>query len=90
MILKQVYAIGNPFALDHTLTQGIISGLGRELNTGILSIKNVIQTGRCRRVWLGWSAEGWWEKGWVEVHPWWHGKGAVHWYPVDQERHSHR
>jgi len=31
---QKTYAIGNPFGLDHTLTQGIISGLGRELNTG--------------------------------------------------------
>ena len=30
----QVYAIGNPFGLDHTLTSGIISGLNRELATG--------------------------------------------------------
>jgi S1-C subfamily serine protease len=29
-----VFAIGNPFGLDHTLTSGIISGLNRELNTG--------------------------------------------------------
>eukprot|EP00879_Flechtneria_rotunda_P011462 GHRR01011975.1.p1 GENE.GHRR01011975.1~~GHRR01011975.1.p1 ORF type:complete len:381 (+),score=125.00 GHRR01011975.1:902-2044(+) len=41
---QRVYAIGNPFGLDHTLTQGIISGLGRELNTGLYPIKNVIQT----------------------------------------------
>ncbi|CAJ1936593.1 unnamed protein product [Cylindrotheca closterium] len=38
-------AIGNPFGLDHTLTQGIISGLGREVRspTG-RPISNVIQT----------------------------------------------
>ena len=28
---QQVYAIGNPFGLDHTLTSGIISGTGREI-----------------------------------------------------------
>lgn len=28
---QQVYAIGNPFGLDHTLTSGIISGTEREL-----------------------------------------------------------
>lgn len=42
----QVYAIGNPFGLDQTLTQGIVSGLGRELPispTGV-PISNVIQT----------------------------------------------
>mmetsp|Transcript_6431 Transcript_6431/g.9471 ORF Transcript_6431/g.9471 Transcript_6431/m.9471 type:complete len:484 (+) Transcript_6431:66-1517(+) len=38
-------AIGNPFGLDHTLTSGIISGLGREVKspTG-QPISNVIQT----------------------------------------------
>ena len=44
---RRVYAIGNPFGLDHTLTQGIISGVGRELQTpgprGI-PIRNVLQT----------------------------------------------
>eukprot|EP01024_Parvocaulis_polyphysoides_P000739 TRINITY_DN10194_c0_g3_i3.p1 TRINITY_DN10194_c0_g3~~TRINITY_DN10194_c0_g3_i3.p1 ORF type:complete len:358 (+),score=53.87 TRINITY_DN10194_c0_g3_i3:496-1569(+) len=40
-----VYAIGNPFGLDHTLTTGIISGTGREISS--LSgrpIQGVIQT----------------------------------------------
>jgi S1-C subfamily serine protease len=38
-------AIGNPFGLDHTLTVGVISGLGREVKspTG-QPITNVIQT----------------------------------------------
>jgi len=44
LVGQRVFAIGNPFGLDHTLTQGIISGLGRELSTGLSSIKNVIQT----------------------------------------------
>ena len=35
---------GNPFGLDHTLTAGIISGLGRELSTEGGVIQNVIQT----------------------------------------------
>jgi len=38
-------AIGNPFGLDHTLTGGIISGLGREVKSPIgRPISNVIQT----------------------------------------------
>jgi len=38
-------AIGNPFGLDHTLTAGIISGLGREVKSPIgRPINNIIQT----------------------------------------------
>ncbi len=42
---RRVLAIGNPFGLDRTLTQGIISSLGRTLKTenGRL-IKGIIQT----------------------------------------------
>jgi S1-C subfamily serine protease len=42
---QSVFAIGNPFGLDQTLTTGVISALGREFNsrTG-RPIKNVIQT----------------------------------------------
>lgn len=44
LVGQRVFAIGNPFGLDHTLTQGIISGLNRQLNTGLFPIRNVIQT----------------------------------------------
>ncbi|MBN1805901.1 MAG: trypsin-like peptidase domain-containing protein [Sedimentisphaerales bacterium] len=42
---QKVFAIGNPFGFDHTLTTGIISGLGREIEsvTG-RPIQGVIQT----------------------------------------------
>mmetsp|Transcript_18687 Transcript_18687/g.33444 ORF Transcript_18687/g.33444 Transcript_18687/m.33444 type:complete len:533 (+) Transcript_18687:41-1639(+) len=43
---QSVYAIGNPFGLDHTLTRGIISGLTRDMQspgTGRF-ISDVIQT----------------------------------------------
>ena len=38
-------AIGNPFGLDHTLTVGVVSGIGREVKSPIgRPISNVIQT----------------------------------------------
>jgi S1-C subfamily serine protease len=42
---QKVFAIGNPFGLDHTLTTGVISALGREIRsvTG-RAIRDVIQT----------------------------------------------
>jgi S1-C subfamily serine protease len=42
---QKVFAIGNPFGFDQTLTSGIISGLGREI-TGATNrpIRGVIQT----------------------------------------------
>ena len=42
---QKVLAIGNPFALERTLTVGIVSGLGRPIqNTANHIIKNMIQT----------------------------------------------
>lgn len=42
---QSALAIGNPFGLDHTLTSGIISGLGREVRSPIgRPISNVIQS----------------------------------------------
>ena len=42
---QKVFAIGNPFGLDQTMTTGIVSALGREINsvTG-RTIQDVIQT----------------------------------------------
>ena len=42
---QKVFAIGNPFGLDQTLTTGIISALNREMEAGTgRTIKGVIQT----------------------------------------------
>jgi S1-C subfamily serine protease len=42
---QSAYAIGNPFGLDHTLTVGVVSGIGREVKGPIgRPITNVIQT----------------------------------------------
>jgi len=42
---QSVLAIGNPFGLDYTLTQGIVSALGRDVNGyGGRPIKDCIQT----------------------------------------------
>jgi S1-C subfamily serine protease len=42
---QSALAIGNPFGLDYTLTEGIISALGREINAANnIKIKDVIQT----------------------------------------------
>jgi S1-C subfamily serine protease len=45
LVGQSVYAIGNPFGFDHTLTTGVISGLGREIRAGNgRRISDVIQT----------------------------------------------
>ncbi len=45
LVGQSLLAIGNPFGLDHTLTSGIVSGLGREMLTAYgTPIKDVIQT----------------------------------------------
>lgn len=42
---QSVYAIGNPFGLDQTLTTGIVSALGREIQSSNgVPIRDVIQT----------------------------------------------
>ena len=42
---QNVYAIGNPFGLDHTLSTGVVSGLGREIpSIGGRPIQGAIQT----------------------------------------------
>jgi len=42
---QSMYAIGNPFGLDHTLTTGVISTLSRSIDTEDgMSIKDLIQT----------------------------------------------
>ena len=42
---QTVFAVGNPFGLDHTLTVGVVSALGRELRSpGGRIIRDVIQT----------------------------------------------
>ncbi|MCB0329836.1 MAG: trypsin-like peptidase domain-containing protein [Bdellovibrionales bacterium] len=42
---QKVFAIGNPFGLDQTLTTGVISGIGREISSATgRPIQGVIQT----------------------------------------------
>lgn len=45
LVGQKAFAIGNPFGLDHTLTTGVVSGLGREITgrTG-RPISGIIQT----------------------------------------------
>jgi S1-C subfamily serine protease len=42
---QKVIAVGNPFGLDHTVTKGIVSALGRSmLGAGDVTIRDMIQT----------------------------------------------
>lgn len=42
---QSTIAIGNPFGMDHTLTTGVVSALGREIESpGNVKIRDVIQT----------------------------------------------
>jgi S1-C subfamily serine protease len=42
---QKVIAIGNPFGLDHTVTTGIVSAIGREVEgAGGVTIREIIQT----------------------------------------------
>ncbi|CAK9054696.1 unnamed protein product [Durusdinium trenchii] len=41
---QSVYAIGNPFGLDHSMSKGIISGKSRTLDIGERPIQGCIQT----------------------------------------------
>ena len=44
-LLLQVLAIGNPFGLDYTLTTGVVSALGRDVDgIGGRPIKGCIQS----------------------------------------------
>ena len=45
MVGQRAYAMGSPFGLDHTLTVGVVSALGREcVGFGGRTIRDVIQT----------------------------------------------
>lgn len=44
LVGQKVFAIGNPFGLDKTMTTGIISALGRSLDEGTGGLDDLIQT----------------------------------------------
>jgi S1-C subfamily serine protease len=41
---QKVFAIGNPFGLDYTLTTGVISALNRSIEADDIEVENLIQT----------------------------------------------
>ena len=44
LIGETVIAIGNPYGLDHTVTTGVVSALGRTLQTGDSLYQDIVQT----------------------------------------------
>ncbi|MFN2378027.1 MAG: trypsin-like peptidase domain-containing protein [Candidatus Binatia bacterium] len=44
LIGETVIAIGNPYGLDHTVTTGVVSALGRTLQTGEALYQDIVQT----------------------------------------------
>jgi serine protease Do len=44
LIGETVIAIGNPYGLDHTVTTGVVSALGRTLQTGEALYNDIVQT----------------------------------------------
>ncbi|HYC57604.1 MAG TPA: trypsin-like peptidase domain-containing protein [Candidatus Binatia bacterium] len=44
LIGETVIAIGNPYGLDHTVTTGVVSAIGRTLQTSDITYQDIIQT----------------------------------------------